>query len=71
MTDLEPGISRSPTTKADKVPYPLAGPAVKKITLPGKSDLSDWIDLMEVVEMLCPVWPERNLNEKRSWDYRL
>ena len=23
----------------------------------GKQDLSDWIELVEVVEALCPVWP--------------
>lgn len=28
-----------------------------------------WIDLMEVVEALCPEWPERVHSERR--DYRL
>jgi hypothetical protein len=23
----------------------------------GKGDLSDWLELMEAVEALCPVWP--------------
>jgi hypothetical protein len=25
----------------------------------GKGDLSDWVELMEAVEALCPVWPAR------------
>lgn len=53
-------------------PYPLAGPAVKPAQpAPANPDLSDWVDLMEVVEMLCPVWPERNPESGRAWDYRL
>jgi len=37
----------------------LAGGCVVSASLPGKGDLSDWVELMEVVEALCPVWPER------------
>lgn len=54
-----------------KDPYPLVGPAVKKITLPAKSDLSDWVDLMDVVGMLCSVWPKRGPAAERGSDYRL
>ena len=25
----------------------------------GRGDLSDWVELMEAVEALCPVWPVR------------
>ena len=25
----------------------------------GKGDLSDWIELMDAVEALCPVWPAK------------
>ena len=38
---------------------PLVGPDVVSIPLPARSDLSDWVDLMEVVEALCPKWPEQ------------
>lgn len=55
----------------EKDPFPLVGNDVVKIALPCKSDLSDWVDLMEVVEMLCPVWPEPDPTAERGWDYRL
>jgi hypothetical protein len=47
----------------EKDPYPLVGNQVVKTRLPCKSDLSDWLDLMEVVEALCPKWPERPLEK--------
>lgn len=50
-------ISPMKTTKND--PYPLVGNEVVKTPLPCKSDLSDWLDLMETVEALCPKWPAR------------
>ena len=37
----------------------LAGRRVVYFSRLGKGDLSAWIDLMEVAEALCPVWPER------------
>jgi hypothetical protein len=42
-------------------PYPLIGNAFPKTKAlrTAKSDLSDWVDLMELVEALCPKWPER------------
>lgn len=41
-------------------------PLVSEGGLPYKSTVSndpiqDWIDLMELVEALCPKWPERTL----------
>lgn len=39
--------------------YPLVGPNVKHVMLPSKSDMSDWVDLMEVIEALCPKWPSQ------------
>ena len=47
---------KSTPTPADRNVALLAGEVVAT-SLPGKSDLSDWVDLMEVVEALCPVWP--------------
>ena len=52
------GCSRkSPTNHADDVREPLAGGSVLEVAQVGKGDLSDWVELMEVVEALCPVWP--------------
>lgn len=65
------GALNSTMTKADRDPFPLVGPAVKKATLPGKSDLSDWLDLMEIVEPLCPKWPAREPIKKAGNVYRL
>jgi hypothetical protein len=48
-----------PTKHPDRVAEPLAGGCVVSASLPGKGGLSDWVELMEVVEALCPVWPER------------
>jgi len=52
------------------VAEPLAGSRVMPAPLPGKGDLSDWVELMEAVEALCPVWPER-LGAVADGDYRL
>lgn len=53
------GSPKQRPPKSNLDPYPLAGPAVAKTSLPGRSDLSDWLDLMEVIEALCPQWPAR------------
>ena len=50
---------KSPTMHPDWVAEPLVGGYVAPASLPGKGDLSDWVELMEAVEALCPVWPER------------
>ena len=53
-------MENSSHTQPDSDPtdlYPLVDPNVKHVTRPSKSDLSDWVDLMEVVEALCPKWP--------------
>ena len=42
--------------------FRLAGRGVLEVAQVGKGDLSDWVELMEVVEALCPVWP-RGMNE--------
>ena len=53
-------LPKSPTKHPDRVAEPLAGDYVVAAPLPGKGDLSDWVELMEAVEALCPVWPERD-----------
>ncbi len=51
-------------------PAPLAGSAgVPYAPPPSLAPVDAWIDLMEVVEALCPRWPERPLSIGR--DYRL
>ncbi len=52
-----------PTDPADRRAEVLAGRDVAKASVPGKSDFSDWIEMMEVVEALCPVWPAREAKE--------
>ncbi|NYE27779.1 hypothetical protein HDE78_000725 [Rhodanobacter sp. K2T2] len=47
----------------------LTGPRVLYATRFGKGDLSDWVELMEAVEALCPVWPAAPMGERGG--YRL
>ncbi len=47
-------------TNADSLLMPVAGGEVAVSRLPEKGDLSDWVDLMEAVDALCPVWPQRD-----------
>ncbi len=48
---------KSPLHKTKRDLQPLAGGDVMETSLPARSDLSDWVDLMEVIEALCPKWP--------------
>jgi hypothetical protein len=48
---------------------PLAGSGVPDVVQAGRDDLSDWVELMEVVEALCPVWPAVDM--VRAGTYRL
>lgn len=50
---------KSTPKHTDRVAEPLVGGYVASALLPGKGDLSDWVELMEAVEALCPAWPER------------
>lgn len=50
---------KSTPNHADRVAESLVGGYVASASLPGKGDLSDWVELMEAVEALCPVWPKR------------
>lgn len=61
---------KSPTMHPDRVAEPLVGGYVVSPSLPEKGDLSDWVELMEVVEALCTVWPERG-DERGGSDWRL
>ena len=46
-------------TQPDSLGQPLVGSRVLDTAGPGKADFSDWVELMEAVEALCPVWPKR------------
>lgn len=69
---LDPGnrsMSSSPklpTNPPDRVAEPLVGGYVVSVSPAAKGDLSDWVELMEAVEALCPVWPERE-STARFW----
>ena len=52
-------LPNSPTTQPDLAREPLAGDGGIGFKPVARTDLSDWIELMEVVEALCPVWPVR------------
>ena len=52
-------LPRLPSSGAEEAGQPLVGGDVLDVEWAGRGDLSDWVELMEVVEALCPVWPER------------
>lgn len=60
---------KSPTTRPEGMREPLAGGDVLDATRTCKGDLSDWAELMEAVEALCPVWPVEE--RVRSGGYKL
>lgn len=53
--------TKSLPKSAEGVCEPLAGRRVLDVVQAGKGDLSDWVELMEAVEALCPVWPDAPL----------
>lgn len=48
---------KSQTKRSDRVGEPFAGAEVLNAVQSGRADLSDWVELMDVIEALCPVWP--------------
>ena len=62
-------LPKSPTTESEGVREPLIGGEVLDFAQAGRGDLSDWVDLMEAVEALCPVWPKVRVT--RLVTYRL
>jgi hypothetical protein len=61
--------TKLPRKNSEGVREPLAGGNVLDIVQAGRGDLSDWVELMEVVEALCPVWPAAPVGERGG--YRL
>lgn len=49
--------TKSLTESVQGVREPLAGGRVVDVVQLARGDLSDWVELMEAVEALCPVWP--------------
>ena len=37
----------------------------------GRGDLSDWVELMEAVEALCPVWPRGKHPMAEQFEFKL
>lgn len=62
---------KSPTKKHEGVREPLAGSGVLDVAQAGRSDLSDWVELMEAVEALCPVWPREKHPTAKQFEFKL
>ncbi|MEY2159313.1 MULTISPECIES: hypothetical protein [unclassified Rhodanobacter] len=60
---------KSPTTKREGIREPLVDSDVLDVVQAGRGDLSDWVELMDAVEALCPVWPKMGVT--RAGTYRL
>lgn len=67
MSDLP----KSPSTEEKVVSQPLVSGDVLDVVQPGRGDLSDWVELMEAVEALCPVWPVRDRPLVREHSFKL
>ena len=62
---------KSPTEKHEGVREPLVGSDVLDLVQEGRGDLSDWVELMEAVEALCPVWPMREHPVAKQFEFRI
>jgi hypothetical protein len=61
-------IERHPDTGAPVLLVAEGG--VQNALRPSADPIADWVDLMEVVEALCPTWPAPD-PPPRGWVYRL
>lgn len=62
---------KSPTTKHEGVREPLVGSDVRDVVQAGRGDLSDWVELMEAVEALCPEWPRGKHQMAKQFEFKL
>lgn len=62
---------KPPTTKHEGVREPLVGSDVLDVVPAGRGDLSDWMELMEAVEVLCPVWPRGKHPTATQFEFKL
>ena len=46
-------------TKRERSEESFVGGRVRTVSAPANGDLSDWVELMDAVEALCPVWPPK------------
>lgn len=67
MSDLP----KSSSTEQKALSQPLVSGDVLGVVQPGRGDLSDWVELMEAVEALCPVWPVRDRPLVRRRNFKL
>jgi hypothetical protein len=63
-SSLDMATQPEPSQIGDEAPLGLAREAGVPFQAGGSSDsgvdpIADWLSLMEVVQMLCPVWPVR------------
>lgn len=61
--ELTEQIKQAQRDLRDRSIQPLVGQKVVSMPLPARSDLSDWVDLMELVEALCPEWPAQRVGK--------
>jgi hypothetical protein len=64
-------LPKSSTTKLEGVREPLVGGDVLDVVQAGRGDLSDWVELMEAVEALCPVWPRGKHRMAKQFEFKL
>lgn len=62
---------KSPMTKHDGVRELLVGDDVLDVVQAARGDLSDWMELMEAVEALCPVWPRGKHPMAKQFEFKL
>ena len=58
---------KAPPKSNKGVCEPLAGGRVLEVVPAGKGDFSDWVELMEAVEALCPTWPAAPMVERNGY----
>ena len=65
---LDELLPKLPMKHPDRMAEPLVGSYVVSAPLPGKGDLSDWVELMEAEEAVEAVWPERcKAQDRGDW----
>jgi hypothetical protein len=69
MSKLVEQIKRELIEQRERGIEPFDAASVVLIPRLGRSDLSDWVDLMELVQALCPTWPARP--EEKYGEFRL
>jgi hypothetical protein len=62
-------LPKLPVVATERRSEELVDRDVASAPVPAHSDLSDWIELMDAIEALCPVWPEHQAREAGT--YRL